>query len=158
MKRRFLLVTVACAALLSGVSPSLAEALDNPMREVALADSELEELRGGFLLAGGLVIDFALYQQTVIDGELRRELQLSTQNLMQTMQPEDFRTVIQIGEGNVGLGSLAEIPGIVTVIQNTMDNTMIQNLSNLDIAVANLAAIRQDINTQLEAQISAGLR
>ena len=36
----------------------------------AMDDAELAEARGGFILPGGLDLDFAIFQETSVDGEL----------------------------------------------------------------------------------------
>lgn len=137
----FPLVLMACLLSIASATTARADVLLTP--EEALTEHEMETLRGGFLLAGGMVIDFALMRQTRINGELHTELQLSTQALMDELVPQDMNTLVQIGNGEVPLSAIQDIPGMVTIISNTADNSLIQNMSSLDLNVSNVALARQ---------------
>jgi hypothetical protein len=146
-----LTVCLACS------SPALASGL--LMEEEALTEHEMEQLRGGGIMAGGMVIDFALFQQTLINGELRTELQLSSNEMMNSLQPGDMQTLIQIGNGNAPLSAIQDIPGLVTIISNSVDNSVIQNMSNLNLDISNIAAARQSaIAPMLEFQMIGSMR
>lgn len=201
-----------------------------------VADEELADMRGGFRFSNGVNLDFALKIQSAVGGEVVRELNLHGNSFHDT-DPEDFRTVIQVGKHNdadiprttkinvdengnttttlsgggkgnsnysdakggsqpsfsgngggnssgggggsggshyvpSGMSFVPEVnvpkmemsslqsalkgvdannlPGILTVIQNTLDNTTIQHFNILDVNVSNLAQYKlQAITSQI---------
>ena len=194
-----------------------------------VADEELSSMRGGFTFSNGLKLDFALKVQAAVDGAIVHSLDVIGKS-NKYVKPEDFRTVIQVGEGNYadipnstkvkvgegggyaqeykdgdhysshkpapkdeGNGYVAEVPeapdygkyfshngksfspgevvdvptvsdlqaavrhsgatnlpGVLTVIQNTLDNKVIQTLNVLDINVHNLNGYKmQQITSQI---------
>lgn len=210
-----------------------------------VADEELSSMRGGFRFSNGLTLDFALKVQAAVDGGIVHTLDVIG-NHAKDVKPEDFRTVIQVGEGNkadipnttkikVGGGgsytqeyrdgdrfssyrptkendsdyvaspevAVAEtteapdygrnfshngksftpgaitgasvptmsdlqsvvrnagatnLPGVLTVIQNTLDNKVIQTLNILDINVSNLSKYKmQELTSQLNNPALNGL-
>jgi len=103
-----------------------------------VSNQELSKIRGGFIAPGGLVIDFALSNQTIINGELLNEISINSAELT-SIDVKNLQQFIQIGQSN-DFGSLDEIlgsAGLVTVIQNTLDETVIQTISSLDVTVEN---------------------
>jgi len=63
-----------CAALsLAASAPGVAVAQDRP----TISDADLADLRGGFLVAGGVTFDFGAVVRTYVDGQLALESRLT---------------------------------------------------------------------------------
>lgn len=186
-----------------------------------VADEELGAMRGGFRFSNGVTLDFALQIRSMVDGAVVHEKNLMGDSFKHS-NPEDFRTVLQVGNNNhadipeatkvnvtangdvtttttpstptltvgnsqdkqggsapqslpqnnpviassgsnggaglppvtmppVNIPSLESVlkgvnannfPGMLTVIQNTLDNKTIQQFNILDVSVSNLAQYR----------------
>ncbi|MGZ5012018.1 MAG: hypothetical protein ACXV74_13765 [Methylobacter sp.] len=99
------------------------------------SDSELDQLRGGFALANGVNVDFSLDRVTYLNGALVAS------------------TFFQL-PGNASLfqnGALNQAPGMTgpalgSVIQNNVDNQVIRNVTDINIAVSNLK--NMDLNNR----------
>lgn len=103
-----------------------------------LRDEELAQIRGGSLSIGTLQIDFGLTTRTLIDGQVEREITVDTVTL-QGIDPASLRQIIQVGTDNVVVPDVVDrLPGLVTIIQNSVDSTVIQNFSILDVTASNL--------------------
>lgn len=110
--------------------------------ENRVEDNELSKMRGGFLV-NGLQIDFALTTQTIIDGVLRKEVKVES-NQPNSIPEGGLHTLVQVGTNNkaIPLEQFAGVPAIINVVQNSKDNTVIQNLTLLDMEVSNLTLLR----------------
>jgi len=107
------------------------EAPDNALHRLEnwerASDSELDQLRGGFVLPNGMNIDFSLERVTSLNG---------------TVMSSSFFQL----PGNALLlqnGALNQSPdlagaGLSTVIQNNVDNQIIRTVTDINIAVSNL--------------------
>lgn len=113
----------------------------------ALTDEELAALRGGFVL-DNFEIRIGLEQVVSIDGETLAINRLTIPNLNQVANgaavPHTVETVIgQAGAGQDGqalIAATADGGGWVTVIQNSLNGTAIQNSRQLNIELNNLGA------------------
>lgn len=93
----------------------------------AASDAELAELRGGFTLPNGMIIDFSLEKTIYLSGK------------------ETFSSVFQL-PNNValsqsGLQNLSQIladSGLHSVIQNNLDNQIINAITEINITLRNL--------------------
>lgn len=122
------------------------------LRATPLADEELDRLRGGFL-RGGLEISIGLDQIVNVNGEQLvvnrliipnlnqrvgdRAMDYSRETIVQVMQP-DQPTGARVATGLGGGGQ-----GWTTVIQNSLNATVIQNIHQLNIELNNLAVSHQ---------------
>lgn len=107
----------------------------------AVSDEELSDMRGGYLLAGGLKIDFAINSQTLVDGVLQNEVGFSTKDLSPDVPSS---TIISIGENNViSKESIVgqDVGSVLTIIQNAVDSKLIQKFTTVDIEATNYRAI-----------------
>lgn len=91
-------------------------------------DYTLDDMRGGFLVAGGLEISFSIERAVMIDGELVS------------------RTMIEVPRAEAAVGSPADavtipLSGFMTLIQNSLDFKTIENLTIIDLEVSNLRSI-----------------
>ena len=126
----------------------------------AVSDEELSTQRGGFITMGGMLIEFGLTTRTLVDGVAQNDISINSENLQQ-ITPDALRQVTQIGGGNnVGtLDALANNPGLLNVIQNSSNDKLIQNLSNLDIGVSNVATFKdQALTAIVDFQAVSALR
>lgn len=103
-----------------------------------LEDSELAELRGGFVF-GELTIDFGLISNTFVDGGLVNETALDSNSYQQALV-DGLTTIIQVGNQNavIDTGLLDSLPGLVTVIQNSTSDTIIQQVDIIDLKAVGL--------------------
>lgn len=133
------LVTPAAAAQSAPFSPE--ESFDS---SVPLDDGELAVLRGGFIDVSGVKLDFELVNRTIIDGIPQSEFSISTESIGQLT--ELSQTIIQVGESNefADLTGLVDIPNLLTIVQNSQDNTLIQNLNELDLTIQNFSELRSN--------------
>ncbi|KAB7624394.1 hypothetical protein [Alkalilimnicola sp. S0819] len=127
-----------------------------------VADAELAELRGGFV-GNDFRIDFSFEHIVRINGELRAHtvmrLPLDAANgggagVQLVQNGAGNQVALQAGDGARlarGLGALTVGPGgvqhgataMATVIQNTLDNQLIQNLKLIRVDLSGLGSIRQ---------------
>ncbi|SHE19683.1 hypothetical protein [methanotrophic endosymbiont of Bathymodiolus puteoserpentis (Logatchev)] len=87
-----------------------------------VSDDELAEVRGGFLLANGVEVDFSFKRQILIDGK------------------ENYVMSYQLPKGtffdSVGLNDLSQSEAILSsVIQNNIDNRVISNITTFYIGL-----------------------
>ncbi|MGE3770620.1 MAG: hypothetical protein AB7G06_06680 [Bdellovibrionales bacterium] len=122
-----------------------------------LTQDELDAQRGGFMMAGGLVLDFALVHKSMVNGEVQNAFQLSSQDFINNVDVGQLVSVIQLGN-NVGGATLSDIPGLVSIIRNSLDNAVIQNLNTMELSVSNMQSVK-DYNalaTLRDAQLLTG--
>jgi hypothetical protein len=132
-------------ALLALLAPLPAPAFDSPFGVAPLADSELAELRGGFIAPGGLIIDFALTSQAIVNGDVLNEVSLNSDQLNSL---QNLRQVIQVGPGNEfkdDLTGALNNPSLVTIIQNSLDGTVIQTTNVIDVTVQNYTQYQNNL-------------
>ena len=112
---------------------------------VALTAEELDEARGALLLADGLEVSFGLERATLVNGQVESVTTLNTMISAGELISLDLQrtapNLIQIGENNAlsaaALSSLSAT-GLNSVIQNSADQQLIQNLTTIDIVVRNI--------------------
>ncbi|MEL7189951.1 MAG: hypothetical protein AAGK17_10405 [Pseudomonadota bacterium] len=140
MKRivRLILAVFAIVA-----SPAAAQ---SPFGDVAaMDDTELAEARGGFILPGGLDLDFAIFQETSVDGELVLRSsyvlaetgpvvsveQVSDTGSVETLEDASGSTVTIEMNGS----RVTHLAGRVTgsAIANVADNRTITTVTTVDI-------------------------
>lgn len=91
------------------------------------SDSELDQLRGGFVLPNGMNIDFSLERITSLNGTVVSS---------SFFQLSDNASLLQNG----ALNQSPELAGagLSSVIQNNVDNQIIRTVTDINIAVSNL--------------------
>jgi len=97
------------------------------------SDSELDQLRGGFVLPNGINIDFNLERITSLNGGI-----ISSS----FFQLPDGVSLFQNGALNQAPDSA--LSGLGSVIQNNIDNQVIRTVTEINIAVSNLRNV--DLN------------
>ncbi|MEX0604719.1 MAG: hypothetical protein WD623_06125 [Marinobacter sp.] len=150
--------TPALIALLAIASPSLQAELAFGVEP--LSDPELAASRGGFLM-DNLEISIGLEQIVGINGDMMVINRLTIPNLNQVindrMVEHQMDTVLEVvsanrngrGEARVSSNMAAGSNGWMTLIQNSLDSTVIQNIHQLDIELNNLGG-----DYQVPAQFS----
>ena len=153
------LLVGACAA------PAWADGLADPVQRhnetwMAVGDSTLDSLRGGFDTGNGLMVTFGISRATYVNGDLVTQTtlnfgqlnNLSAAQAAQLSKQMAAINLIQIGPGNSFLPQQAGTSG--TVIQNTLDNQHIVNQTVID-ASSNALGMIKNHNTL--APVSDGL-
>ncbi|WP_417546913.1 hypothetical protein [Marinobacter segnicrescens] len=145
--RWLLAVTLSPGPLLA--APPVNEVLN--LAGPVLADEELDRLRGGFL-QDGLEISIGLDQVVALNGQELIVNRLTIPNLNQKIRGEvahRMETVVQVLQPDEPAGARVAVgPGIggsgwTTVIQNSLNSTVIQNIHRLNIELNNLAVHQQ---------------
>ncbi len=139
------LLVFACSAL-----TPVARAELNPGVE-PISDGELSEYRGGFLM-DNLEISIGLEQVVGINGDTLVINRLTIPNLNQPVNDRlldhQMETVLEVISANRSGGArvashMAGPSGWMTVVQNSLDSTVIQNMHQLNIELNNLGAGNQ---------------
>ncbi|HEY9119397.1 MAG TPA: hypothetical protein VIN33_06545 [Marinobacter sp.] len=124
-----------------------------------LSDPELSEYRGGFLM-DNLEISIGLEQIVGINGDTLVVNRLTIPNLNQTVSDglvnHKTETVLEVISANRSGGArvsseMSGPGGWMTVVQNNLDSTVIQNMHQLNIELNNLGA---GIGNQFPARFS----
>ncbi|MEQ9545315.1 MAG: hypothetical protein RIK85_04865 [Marinobacter sp.] len=156
MKSGRLLIVAALACLLWN-QPLRAE-LALPV--TPLADPELAKLRGGFEM-GNLEIAIGLEQIVSVNGDTLVVNRLTIPNLNQVVRDgkvdHKLETVLQVAGPDQKIGSrvsgnLSDSSGWMTLIQNNLDRTVIQNVQQLNIELNNVGngvRLPNNLNDQL---------
>ncbi|WP_298233027.1 hypothetical protein [uncultured Azohydromonas sp.] len=135
---------------------------------VALDESALDTMRGGFIGDGGLKISFGIERAVYVNGNLVTTTSLNLSELgtlsagkaaaMNLPEVGNRIALIQNGAGNTVLSNLGPA-AIGTVIQNTLDGQKIQTLTTIN-ATANSLGVLKSIEAQrnLRSAITDSLR
>lgn len=133
-------VTVLALAL-AGALLSASATAGTIFPEQALTDDELASLRGGFLL-DDLEIRIGLEQVVSVDGETLAINRLNIPNLNEVANgravPHTVETIVGKAGGQALVAQAAKDGGWITVIQNNLNGTEIQNSRQLNIELNNL--------------------
>lgn len=126
-----------------------------------VADAQLDRMRGGFDVGGGLMVSLGIQQATYINGQLVTQtvIPLTQLNQLTTAQAATLRerlntlTVVQNGPGNRygniqspsdGSALVSQIAGAGagTVIQNSLNGQRIQQLTTIDATSNGMGLLR----------------
>ena len=121
---------------------------------VALRSDELDEVRGGFVIDGGLKISFGIERAVYLNGTLVTTTSLNIADLAKisggsaqvTGNGAGSLGLVQSGLGNVAPIAISNTAAGL-VIQNTLDNQKINTITRID-AVVNSASILRSMNLQ----------
>lgn len=105
-----------------------------------LDDTTLDTMRGGFITSNGMHIDFQLVTRSMVDNAILQETMIDSRAL-NNIDLNSLRTIVQVGDQNLSSLSAADVlqnPQVLSVIQNTLNDKVIQNLSVLDVNVTNV--------------------
>ncbi|AOK18643.1 hypothetical protein WL40_22550 [Burkholderia ubonensis] len=115
---------------------------------VALSDTRLDAMRGGFDLPGGLQVSFGISRVAFVNGNLVTTTNFNipdvsqiTAQQAQALAAANLGALIQVGPGNAAQpGALPGLTG--AVIQNTLSNQHIQALTTIDTSVNTLSMFK----------------
>jgi hypothetical protein len=101
----------------------------------AVSDAELEAARGGFVLDGGMVVNFSIDRRVY-------------QNGVETFASyfESSQDIALLQNGSPGIGAQFSDGVLNAIIQNTMDNQLIETVSQINIELRNAAALEQGLS------------
>jgi hypothetical protein len=150
--KRAPLITLLTLAILGATllwpSQTLAESIEGIDAPQLLGEPDLEAIRGGFETDSGLQISFGIEQATSINGVLQTRTAFFVPSL--TGDPSGITLdgwtskVIQNGPGNgFTLNASDQIPNqVLTLVQNSLDQQVIQNLTVIDLTVKGLNLVQ----------------
>ncbi|TDN63718.1 hypothetical protein [Paraburkholderia sp. BL10I2N1] len=132
---------------------------------VAVDESRLDNMRGGFDLPSGLVVSFGISRVAFVNGNLVSSTSFNIPNVAQ-MTPQQAQMLASANSGALvqnGLNNTVQpgaLPGVTgAVIQNTLSNQQIQALTTINTSVNSLAAFKaMNIGTTLNSALAAAVR
>lgn len=143
------LLRLFCLFIALVAAPAAAQ---SPFGDAALMDdAELAEARGGFVMPGGIDMDFAIFQETSVDGELilRSSYTLAeTGPVVSVEQVSDTGSVETLEDArgsevtiSIEDSRITHLAGQVTgsVIANVADNRTITTVTTVDIDLSRTA-------------------
>ncbi|HMM86095.1 hypothetical protein [Azohydromonas sp.] len=132
----------------------------------ALDEGDLDAVRGGFTTASGLKISFGIERAVYVNGNLVATTSLTVSELgrisgvraVPDVVGADALMLIRNGAGNVT--QLGDVGGAVgTIIQNTLNNQNISNVTVIDATVNSLRLSRgMDLHSTLRNAVTDALR
>jgi hypothetical protein len=168
-----------CAALAlsppawAGAAPDNANAALHPLGDPAMqpvADERLDGVRGGFAAGAGLRITFGIERASYVNGQLVATTRLNvaavpgriTGELTQNGRPVDSAAgwaLIRNGAGNTFRPGTGADGAIGTVIQNTLNNQHIRNVTQITATVNSLQWLRgQGVQDSVRGALIDSLR
>lgn len=157
-RRHHSVIALMWLAAASCAGTAAAQNLD---RGNAVSDRQLDAIRGGFDIGGGLLGSFGIDRATYINGQLVAHSQVFIPDIAHiTSQQAAALTVamqtnvIRNGSGNVAdPASFSSVPGS-TVIQNSLNDQNIQNRTTIN-ATVNTLPLFNALNLQETLQAGA---
>lgn len=126
-----LLVTLIVAMMIPGVGQALGKNFDR-LEMLRVSDGELDAQRGGWTDGDGVRLSFSLEQFTVIDGELRHHRQGVGNCADCGTGLASVGMLLRNDATGLALTEFTGGSGLLTILQNSMDNTRINHLTVLD--------------------------
>jgi hypothetical protein len=116
---------------------------------VAVSESQLDDMRGGFDLPSGLVVSFGISRAAFVNGNLVAQTSFNipdianmTAQQAQMLANANTGALVQVGAHNsVQQGALPGLTG--AVIQNSLSNQQIQALTTINTSVNSLGAFKE---------------
>lgn len=126
-----------------------------PAQWRAIDPALLDEMRGGMVLPGGMMLSFGIERLVHVNGELVASMSLHIDDIAR-ITPDQARDLARINEGlvvQVGQGTYFEGPvgAGALVVQNTLDGQDIRASTVLDLSVDTLGTLMQ-LNTSAALQ------
>jgi hypothetical protein len=124
----------------------------------------LEKQRGGFINANGLKVSVGLESLVRINDELRSNVQVQLPDLTRLAREGGSLgsrvEIVQNGPGNTLPSDLQDrLSGLGTVIQNSLNDQVIQNLKSMNIEISGLrGANTSQIKSQITTHMVESLR
>ena len=158
----------AAAAVPAPAATASRSARANPFgdRQVALAETSLDRVRGGFSGVDGLSISFGIERAVYVNGALVTTTSLNVSDLGRITAGRgttafDVGTIglIQSGAGNVVSPTMISAGSVGTVIQNTLDGQKIQNVTIINASTNSLGLLKSlNLQSSLRGAVIDSLR
>lgn len=133
------------STMLSGAAAAESRPADGLCNDcAALSTEELDSARGGLMLPSGLEVMFGLERSVFVNGQLEAFTTLNAAFSSGELTALDLQrsasNTIQIGENNILSPVTMESMqgGFGSIIQNSADQQLIQNITAIDIIVRNI--------------------
>jgi len=143
-------------------------AAPNPLgTALALAPTQLDDLRGGFTTNEGLKVSFGIERATYINGNLvtTTSFNVADPSRPATAQPaagggeRNTLSLVQNGPGNSFQAGPLDGASVGTVIQNTLNDQKIQNVTVINATVNSLQLLRNlNLQSSLRGAVIDSLR
>jgi hypothetical protein len=153
------------------VAPAARPARRSPIGAdvVALAQGDLDKVRGGFETSAGLKISFGIERAVYINGALVTTTSLNVSDLGKVnggaatvstaVAGSSNLTLIQNGPGNTFLSGPVSAATVGTVVQNTLNDQKIQSITAINATVNSLQLVRaQNFQSTLRGTLIDSLR
>ena len=121
---------IACPVIADNLSLQNQEA--NLFEWSPVPDAKLSELRGGFVLGNGIIVDINFEKSIVQNGELVSHSYFQSPQDINLLSKDEFN-----------LSSILPSSTLNTVLQNTLDNQTLSAITNIDITIKNLEQAQQ---------------
>jgi hypothetical protein len=159
------------AAMILSLWPLAAGADDLSSTAVA-SDQELAAMRGGFVTGDGLLVTFGIERAIYVNGVLDTASNFTVSRIdgvsglqqpASALAAGDAVKVIQIGPAGSNIFSPGKIttnilPGSFTVIQNSLNNQVVNNITTINASVTNMNLFRNlNLTTSISEQVIHGL-
>jgi hypothetical protein len=158
--------SITAALLAAAICPAMPVAADGFLGQPAVADATLDQLRGGFVGDDGLRIAIGIERLVHINGELVSSTMLNIPDLA-SLQARGatlegpLHGLVQNGPGNFVDPSLlgSNGPGMLTVIQNSLDHQVIVGTTRIDLTLSGMRAMRlSDTLSGLNVQLHSAFK
>ncbi|MFT0172015.1 hypothetical protein [Paraburkholderia mimosarum] len=132
---------------------------------VAVSESRLDDMRGGFDLPSGLVVSFGISRAAFVNGNLVAQTSFNipdiatmTAQQAQMLASANTGALVQVGPHNsVQHGALPGLTG--AVIQNSLNNQHIQALTTINTSVNSLGAFKaMNVLSTLNSALAGAVR
>ncbi len=157
----------ATATLAKAVRPARSSAIG--AGAVALSQSDLDKVRGGFETSNGLTISFGIERAVYINGALVTTTSLNLSDLGKitggtgvagaAVAGSSNLTLIQNGPGNTFVSGPVSAATVGTIVQNTLNDQKIQSVTAINATVNSLQLVRaQNFQSTLRSALIDSLR
>lgn len=155
------LMAVAASSCLHAQTLSSPSGAPHQELWMTVADDQLDRMRGGFDVGGGLMVSLGIQQATYVNGQLLTQVSIPLTQLSQLNSAQaallrehlSVLTVVQNGPGNRwgniqspndGSALVTQVAGagLGTVIQNSLNNQHIQSLTTIGVTSNALELMR----------------
>ncbi len=133
--------------------------------DVVLSEEHLSQLRGGFVTSDGIEINVGIEKIALLNGVLQSWLAMDLSNVSRSSLDvgnllSQAGGVIQSGAGNSLSQDLKPLldSGVLSVIQNTLDDQKIQSFTEINVDVNNIKNYHlPDLGKMLDFQVTQSL-
>ena len=132
--------------------PSMDQTLFYGTDAIAVSDTLLDEIRGGFISSNGVLISFGIERVTYINGVLNSSTSFnlppnifSANSAAKPPVIPENGSIVQAGSSNINKSFAARSTFQGTVIQNSLDNQSIRATTTIN-AITNTSQVMKSLN------------